>query len=137
MWRQGEDNKKKEERMMDDIMPELVALVLDHVDYVSRVACRFVCTTWKRVSPQPPPPPRWLATAVRQEEDYSRQVAAHGWLALLQWARANGCSWGEMTCASAAQGGHLDVLEWARANGCPWNNKTCAHAALGGHLEVL
>jgi hypothetical protein len=56
---------------------------------------------------------------------------------VLQWARANGCSWNEDTCASAAAGGHLEVLKWARANGCPWNALTCFDAAAGGHLEVL
>ena len=40
-------------------------------------------------------------------------------VATLQWARANGCPWGERTCAYAAEGGHLAVLQWARANGAP------------------
>ena len=38
-------------------------------------------------------------------------------VALAAWARANGCTWGERTCALAARGGHLHVLQWARANG--------------------
>ena len=46
-------------------------------------------------------------------------AAEDGQLAVLQWARANGCPWNEDTCAFAARGGQLVVLEWARANGCP------------------
>jgi hypothetical protein len=45
--------------------------------------------------------------------------------------------WNELTCTHAAQGGHLAVLEWARANGCLWDAQTCARAAPGGHLAVL
>ena len=33
------------------------------------------------------------------------------------------------TCA-AAEGGHLEVLQWARANGAPWDELTCSNAAL-------
>jgi hypothetical protein len=120
--RRGED-------MMDELMPELVALVLNHVDLVSLVACPFVCTTWKRVS----------LPLLALEEDYShsREVAANGWLGLLQWARANGCPWNKVACARAAKGGHLDVLQWACTNGCPWDERTCADAAKEGHLDVL
>ena len=41
------------------------------------------------------------------------------------------------TCSAAARGGHLAVLQWARANGCPWDAWTCAYAARDGHLAVL
>ena len=43
---------------------------------------------------------------------------------MLQWLRAHGCPWNEMTCSSAAQGGHLEMLQWLRANGCPWDRST-------------
>ena len=45
----------------------------------------------------------------------------NGHLEVLQWARANECSWNASTCANAARKGHLEVLQWARTNGCPWN----------------
>ena len=64
-------------------------------------------------------------------------VAAGGNLEVLKWARENGCPWDERTCANAAKYGCLEVLEWLRKNGCPWDGLTCARAALGGHLEVL
>jgi hypothetical protein len=68
----------------------------------------------------------------------SRRAAAEGGhLDVLQWERANGCSWVQSTCEVAAKGGHLEVLKWARANGCPWDEWTCAYAAEGGHLDVL
>ena len=42
-------------------------------------------------------------------------------VALLRWARENGCPWDERTCSAAAGGGRLEVLKWARENGCPWD----------------
>jgi hypothetical protein len=65
------------------------------------------------------------------------KAAKHGFLEMLQWARANGCPWNQRTCAHAAYHGHFDILQWARANGCPWNQKTCESAAKHGHLEML
>ena len=65
------------------------------------------------------------------------KAAYEGHLEVLQWARQNGCPWGEGTCAGAAEGGHLEVLQWAHQNGCPWNKWTCTYAAREGHLEVL
>ena len=56
---------------------------------------------------------------------------------MLQWARQNGCSWDEVTCARAAHRGHLAVLQWARQSGCGWDERTCSYAAVGGHLAVL
>ena len=63
-------------------------------------------------------------------------AAYHG-LAMLQWARANGCEWANNTSHAAAAGGHLDALQWARANGCDWYADTCSAAARGGHLAML
>jgi hypothetical protein len=31
---------------MEELMPELVGMVLSHVDCLSLAACWFVCTTW-------------------------------------------------------------------------------------------
>ena len=50
-------------------------------------------------------------------------------VALLRWARENGCPWDERTCAAAAAAGNLEVLQWTREHGCPWDEKTCAAAA--------
>ena len=55
----------------------------------------------------------------------------------LAWAKANGCTWNERTCALAARGGQIEVLKWAREHDCPWDSRTCASAAVGGHLAVL
>ena len=72
---------------------------------------------------------------------YKRRVcdmaAGGGHLQVLQWARANGCTWNKDVCSKAALGGHLQVLQWARANGCPWDSHVCSNAAYGGHLEIL
>ena len=42
-------------------------------------------------------------------------------LAVLQWARAEGCPWDKKTCSYAAESGHLAVLRWAQAQGCPFH----------------
>ena len=55
----------------------------------------------------------------------------------LAWAKDNGCSWEEGTCALVAARGHLDVLRWAREHGCDRDGETCSYAAANGHLEVL
>ena len=52
--------------------------------------------------------------------------AEGGHLAVLQWARAQGCRWTAETCEVAAENGRLAVLRGARAQGCPWDAWTCA-----------
>ena len=74
-------------------------------------------------------------------------AASGGHLAVLQWARANGCVWDKLTCSLATQYGHLELLQWARANACPWpgdaiqhpstGGDLCFSAARNGHLDVL
>ena len=51
----------------------------------------------------------------------SHNAAKNGYLNVLKYARANGCSWNEETCAIAAEGGHLEVLKYLHENGCPWD----------------
>jgi hypothetical protein len=128
---------------MEEVMPELVemvtVLVLSHVDRISLVACRFVCTAWMRTTTTRPRGTHH-AEADRHEEGkrFVESAAEGGHLAGLQWARAHGCPWDENTCAWAAEEGHLEVLKWVLANGCLWEDRVaCAHAARGGHLEVL
>lgn len=70
--------------------------------------------------------------------DTCQYAAGAGHLAVLQWARQQGCLWGAGTCSYAAKEGHLDVLQWARQNGCPLHEaEVCKLAAQGGHLVVL
>jgi hypothetical protein len=73
----------------------------------------------------------------RDCEDSCSSAAAGGHLAVLQWARADGCPWDQGTCSRAAEKGHLHVLQWARANSCAWDENTCSKAAENGHLHVL
>ena len=76
-------------------------------------------------------------TVTDTKEDIFRVPTFVRSVALLRWARANGCPWDERTCAAVAAGGNLEVLKWARENGCPWDSWTCESAAEGGQLEVL
>jgi len=64
-------------------------------------------------------------------------LAYRGHLALLQWAKENGCYMYEELCSSAAGGNHMHVLKWARENGCPWDVQACNKAAETGNLEML
>jgi hypothetical protein len=75
--------------MMEELMPELVGMVLSHVDCINFVACWFVCTTWMCTTTTTSPPPRPQRLA--EQEDWSKHFAAKGLLALLQWAQANSC----------------------------------------------
>jgi hypothetical protein len=91
-------------------MPELIGLILSQYiagSAVDTVVCCAVCCQWNCQfhnedhshghckSPRQAPSTRtWL----------SMQMAAQGSLAVLQWARANGCPWDEDTCASAVAG---------------------------------
>ncbi|KAL6075027.1 Ankyrin repeat domain-containing protein [Balamuthia mandrillaris] len=58
-------------------------------------------------------------------------------LEVLEWARENGCPWGEQACTRAAEHGRLEVLKWLRANGFPWDKNTCHAAAFGNRWEML
>ena len=69
-----------------------------------------------------------------RRERLCEAAARGGHLEMLQWARANGCPWNEMTCSGAATGGHLDVLRWAHEKGCPWSEETRAMAARLGYV---
>jgi hypothetical protein len=55
-------------------------------------------------------------------------AASRGDLPMLPWARANGCSWREVTFACAAICGQLALLQWAYADGCPLGSLTIAEA---------
>jgi hypothetical protein len=45
------------------------------------------------------------------------------------WRRRVGTS---LCSREAAGGGHLAVLQWARANGCDWNQEICLEVAPAG-----
>jgi len=46
--------------------------------------------------------------------------------------------WDEDTCSYAASKGYIALLQWARAQQCPWDEDTCSYAAtMNGHLELL
>ncbi len=66
-----------------------------------------------------------------------RVASSKGALATLQWARANGYSWGWATCAAAARYGHLEVLRWALENGCPRDLADCSERAHGNGQPAI
>lgn len=83
-------------------MVELVGAILAYVDPLTLPSCRAVSRHWHRalttthVPPSQPSPAAELvplATWAVAPPDYSRQLAAKGWLSVLRWARANGCPW--------------------------------------------
>jgi hypothetical protein len=117
---------------MEELLPvELVQLVLRYTHPLTWPCCRLVCHRWKAILDG-------MGVDYQYDpKEYLRLVALQGWLSVLKWARANGCSWDVWVCAHAAGGGHLEVLQWVRSNGCPWHAWTCAYAAERGHLDVL
>ena len=60
-----------------------------------------------------------------------------GQLAVLQWARLQGCPWHWYVCTFAAWAGHLTALREARQHGCAWNAVPCSRSSQGGHLAIL
>jgi len=89
---------------------------------------------------------------VHSKRDQLRLCDCLNSVAMITWARENGCPWDESTCAAAAEGGwlealkwmtcfggRLEVLEWVRAQSppCPWDVETCDRAAGRGYLNVL
>ena len=80
---------------------------------------------------------QWLSLQAALGPETCRGAAAGGQLAVLQWAREQGCHLDADTCAAAARKGHLAVLRWVRHHGCAWRASTCEAAAGGGHLAVL
>jgi hypothetical protein len=78
------------------------------------------------------------ATGLRFEELGENDAVELGCLCAVQRLdRVGRLSRRERLCEAAARGGHLEMLQWARANGCPWNEMTCSGAVTGGHLDVL
>jgi hypothetical protein len=87
---------------------------------------------WAVVSCGLPLSGRLLLRAARHEQlEQLTWLRAHG----SAWETCKGD--GKDLCSIAASGGHLAVLEWARADGCPWDTHTCSKAAAKGHLHVL
>jgi len=98
------------------------------------IVCRFVCKQWRDILPAP-----WFRVNIDYDFDFAATLAGQGYLGLLQWARATGCSWNENTTYQATEKGHFEVFKWAIENGCPWDDLVSCelHLARGGHLELL
>lgn len=83
---------------------------------------------------------RWAlaqSPPLRLNAGMCRAAAQGGQLEMLQWLRAQGCSWSHYTCEAAVKNGHLGVLQWAHANGCELRYSMLRTAAWSGHLEVF
>jgi hypothetical protein len=108
---------------------------MSRVDDLDLPACLFVCLGWAQTIAGRA---AHAARALLPRSVLSQRLAAEGRLGALQWARLTlRIPWDAATCSMAARGGHLALLQWARANGCPWDARTCSKAARGGHLELL
>src|SRR5437899_2907345 len=110
-----------------ELLPELWQLIIAELKPCETICLKYTSKSFHRIVPP----------LGDRKTKLSIKLARNGYLAVLQWARANGCPWDESICAYVAKNGYLAVLQWARANGCPWDESTCAQAAWNGHLEVL
>ena len=103
---------------------EMTLQLVGDCGWIARLVCRAFVDASGRVTVASVDSPQRLALVrhVRQWREPNRLcdfAARHGHLAVLQWARLNGCRWDRWTCTYAAQNGLLEVLQWARVNGCP------------------
>ena len=99
--------------------------VLSKLDTVDMLILSRVNKTMRRIVKVH----RYTTVATDTKEDILGVPTFVRSVALLRWARENGCPWDERTCAAAAAAGNLEVLQWTREHGCPWDEKTCAAAA--------
>jgi hypothetical protein len=58
--------------MVEELMPELMELVLSHIDHASLVACQFVCTTWMTMHSTS------LHEHLKEGEDHTTHLALKG-----------------------------------------------------------
>lgn len=132
-----------EEKTIDSLGIELVALIVDHCDVLTRpilpfVSCKFAAASLLR---------RRLARASSDRRCTHRGdcreiyvyalVKAHR-PSLLIWAHTFGAlPLPTDTCQAVAVRGDLPTLWWVRAQGCPWDSDTCAYAARYGYLALL
>jgi hypothetical protein len=105
---------------IEELLPtELIELILSFVDQLGWVSCKFVCRRWslllKNLSKTKHIPPC----------EYITKVASNGWLSVLQWARANGCSEGQQK-----------VLQWLRTNRTVWDRADGPNAVLLDLVEA-
>jgi hypothetical protein len=87
---------------------EVVDAILGQVDVLYWPVCRFVCKMWAALLP--------LRSQVKQARprgllslDLSARLAREAPLAVLKWARSQGCPWDAGTCAAAARAGRPPV----------------------------
>ncbi len=113
---------------MEMMLPNeiLCQILLEHLPPMWQIVSKSVCRRWYHLLQSANPEP---ASSHGPDQYWFAGVAAHGGhLKILEWARSQGCSWNESTCAHAAEGGHLEILQWLRSQGCPWDTWTCARA---------
>ena len=74
----------------------------------------------------------------KNQEQFSRRVAAANKLDLLQWLReVKECTWDDQTSGFAVTHGNLAMLKYCVENGCRVHAGTCLDAAKYGHLACL
>ena len=112
-------------------------VLVDFSTTYMQVVCCSVCRCWCYT----------ISSGVSQSQFDSRlpstanfmmQAAEEGRLALLKWARGQGCPWDSRAPLTAAQRGHLSVLQWLRDQGCPMKPlQVGIAAARAGQRAVL
>ena len=97
-------------QLLLELPTDLIRLIISFVarSPLSHITARFVCRRFRDLLP-----PLSEETRLHARHYFCTYAAVDGYLNLIKWARANGCSWNTQTCARAAQGGHLEVLQWA------------------------
>ena len=74
----------------------------------------------------------------KNQEQFSRRVAAANKLDLLQWLReVKECTWDDQTSGFAVTHGNLAMLKYCVENGCKVDRWTCVDAVISGNLTCL
>src|SRR5262245_53112814 len=119
-----------------DLPPEIVCQILREVvepyPHMARVAA-FVCRLWRELllAMRDPPPPERDRRARERRSDNVITAAAAGegggrdGIALMEWARDNGCPLQPAAFARAAGSGRIETLAWLKESGCPWDASAC------------
>lgn len=112
-----------------DLLPELIALIINKLDDVSLTIFCFV-NRYIRLT--------YLSQINKiSKNKLCREISRNGNVDLLIWARQNGCLWDEYTCTFAALNNHLSLLKYAVHNGCPHFDNLYRIALRGRYAEML
>jgi hypothetical protein len=128
--------KKGGDLGLDDLPPELIDHIIGLVPPFQRVVCLHVSRLWRSLvsarrrgrHDARPSHPRESSNTRRDPDFIAGAIRGDAWH-LIEWARGEGCPWGETAAAAAIEAGHAHRLASMADSGCPVPLGPCALAA--------